>query len=426
MQICSTQPSQSVPATAISEIEHQMPRTQQTEGRIRIPSIVDLGSFESVHERNAAITAWYHEADLALTEFMGSPPLPSWARFAQHASYSAGVQLRNMEEAIQAIDAVCTVMRNEDASILSSIRSFPRKFLRAASEAFDLLRHRELIGTLTLAGAIRAGADGFEIDERLDNASTKGLKPFAVAISMITAVPLILRICRNLPKLCEDLRSVHGAVSDANAAIYDFMAPRLVTFLEQQREFQVSDPLSSCELTAAPARATDETAKFMDAALHCYAQARQMALCLGELPPESTEALRIRNERTAMVAHANVLVTFGEQLYRVQPRMDEVSSALEMLTTFMAMRIGDREVRLASGSSEGSWANLYDRMGIDSDRAPRDPLTISPESFPPLRAPHDPRYVGTISDILLRGTYDSEFAGRLLVIPPAIVPARRW
>jgi hypothetical protein len=85
----------------------EVPTSQGSSGTSTEPSVSGISQrrlcadtdsaivlFADKLERNREITTWYHDIDNQLSAYMGTPEPPTWARFAKHASYSAGVQLR--------------------------------------------------------------------------------------------------------------------------------------------------------------------------------------------------------------------------------------------------------------------------------------------------------------------------------------------
>ena len=76
--------------------------------------------------------------------------------------------------------------------------------------------------------------------------------------------------------------------------------------------------------------------------------------------------------------------------------------------------------RLASESAQLNWGALYQRMGIDSSRAPSDPYSITPEQFPDILPPKHPLFQGTISQVLVEGTKNPELAALPKTAPEAI------
>lgn len=368
----------------------------------------------SVMARNAEITRWYHQVDSRISAIIGEPDLPSWARFAKHASYSAGVQLRNIEEVIQAVDAVMKfgdrVWKEESTTLLDTVRIGKKAVL----EVSDLFRHRDLLDTVLLVAAVKAGADANEIDRLLDSDARAGRDDISLLRMLPLVVPKLPSLLEHLPSMRQELLRIHGEIAAANEAIYQFMAPRLDSFLANH-----SGPYPTPS-----ASASHPSARFLDRALAQYAEAGRLAHAVTTLGDGDEERQMVLERRSKLVEQANVLATFGEQLYRVEPHLAKISDILGPLTAFMQFRTPGADQRLAAESSDLNWANIYERMGIDRALAPSDPYSVSPDGFPALLHEQDPRFRGTIGEVLIRGTRDSAFAQLLKQEPETIVAAK--
>lgn len=371
-------------------------------------------SFADKLQRNREITTWYHDIDNQLIAYMGTPELPTWARFAKHASYSAGVQLRNMYEVLQAVDAAQDIVGAGSKLSLSSPCHSLRIISRAVLEIGDLFRHQDLMQTVLLLGAMRAGAEPKSIDDALDASSRGGASGISLYYALTQALPRMPAILGALPKIREELLLVSDVISDTNQKIYDFMAPRLRHFLERSpTNERVTD-------------GDDPSARFLSHALGLYEQARQDSIALQNPSLCSAEVHALKSLREDKVMQANIIATFGEQLYRVEPGFVRVKDILDSLTAFMSYQIPGMNRRLASDSAQLNWGVLYERMGIDASRAPRDPHEITPEEFPDLLPSDHPSFQGTISQVLIEGTKDSGLAELLKRAPKEIEDPKVW
>lgn len=393
------------PKAIVSETPQHHPDAPNTSG---------AASFADKLERNQAITAWYHDIDEKLSAYMGTPELPTWARFAKHASYSAGVQLRNMHEVLQALDAVQDLVGSKSKLSVMAPQSSFRILYRAALEIGDLFRHQDLIQTVLLLGAMRAGAAPESIDKALDTNSQDGSHGISFSYALMQALPRIPTILGALPQIREELLLISEVVSDTNQKIYDFMAPRLQRFLDRE----VSDEI--------PRDSDEPSGKFLSHALSLYEEARRDSLTLNDPLLSSAKKEALESARVQKVERANVIATFGEQLYRVEPGFFRLRDLLDSLTAFMSFQTPGMNQRLAGESSQVNWGVLYERMGIDSSRAPNDPHEITPEKFPPLLPSKHPSFQGTISQVLLEGTRDSSLAMLLKQAPQEIAEPTTW
>ncbi len=367
----------------------------------------------TIYHRNQEITDWYHRTDLELTRFLGDPALPTWARFAKHASYSAGVQLRNIEEVLQAIDSVIALSGNASKGSGQSGGWSIGRTAKAVFEISDLFHHQDLFETVLLVAAMKAGVDPLKIDSNLDQAARSGEQDISKWRALRLALPAIPELLRNLPAMRHELSRVHNEIAGANEDIYRFMAPRLEAFLEH--------PESHGDGTGCAERAPDE--RFLNEALTSYKKAHDLSVEIRSLRHDDQRIKAISEQRIALVERGNILATFGEQIFRVEPRLARIADLLTPLTAFMTYRTPEGSERLAADSSTLNWANVYERMGIDKNAAPVDPKDVSPECFPPLLRPDDPRFQGTISQVLISGTRNPSLAASLEARPERIEPA---
>jgi len=228
---------------------------------------------------------------------------------------------------------------------------------------------------------------------------------------------------RNLPRLFRSLGGIRDALSDirdslaaANQAIYEFMAPRLATFLSQQ------DTPALPSLTLKPN--VEDSERFFAQALALYTEARCMSQRAAHRSVTTEETAELLAARQQLVHRGNLLATFGEQAYRAQPHFDKVAPFIARSTRFMRLTFPGASVPFgASSSCDRDWSRVYDRMGIDIGQAPLDPRQLCAERFAPLYPPTDPRYLGTIGHLLSLGIEDPRVAAALRMAPPSLEPA---
>jgi hypothetical protein len=203
-------------------------------------------------------------------------------------------------------------------------------------------------------------------------------------------------------------------VSETNQKIFDFMAPRLKRFLASSASGEIF-------------RDSDEpSGRFLSYALSLYKEVRQDSLALQNSSLNFEARQGIESSRRDKVMQANILATFGEQLYRVEPGFAKLKDILDSLTAFMSYQTPGMNQRLASESALLNWGILYERMGIDPSKAPSDPYSITPEQFPDLLPPEHPLFQGTISQVLVEGTKDPELAALLKAAPEVISEPKAW
>lgn len=402
-QECTAQP---IPEMLLTH--STIPTTQQS---IPIPAVADLSKFDTWYECNQAITRWYHETDLAMATYMGTPELPSWARFAKHASFNAGEQMRNMTETLQAIDAVLEVGA-DFKDMLSG--TFNKNIGTVFSNLWNSVRqvsHLFMVEGLVRTSLLVALADAGLSEKKLTHMSQMStLADNSVASNLRLCAYAVLhlpQLVKMLPAVKQELSNLLEVIATGNREIYEFMAPRLTRFLEAHRTG--IDYFASSE--------TDHSGRFLAEGLKLYAKARLLAEAAQNNPAQADSLLV---ERLAIVEKGNVFATFGEQQSRVQPRFAHIEETLRRFAGLAVFESPIGKRTLLSGAPDLNWANLYNRMGMDTTACPTDPALITPESFPGLLPTDHPAFVGTIGELLVTGTRLPEKAYGLKVKPRAV------
>lgn len=376
----------------------------------KIPTPQDLSSLSSVREQNAAITEWYHEVDRVMTAYLGTPELPSWARFAKWASYNAGEQLRNIEEGVQvfrAMDAAGLCVREvawtgRPKAALQAVKAL----FTFTREVFDLFKHDGLVGEAVMFALSESGMS--DRDRELMAGNIGRHCPRSLLVQAYLIAKHMPRMLRNLGTIAASIEVMHQQLSTANRAIYEFMAPRLTAFLVEGAVKQSGE---------------DHTERFFTCALNLYAQARDAGLKAQQLAPLSVERSELLERRRTMVAEANLFATFGEQLYRAQPHFDKISDFLRRSTRFLRLHFPGTRLTFGASITPRNWAAVYDRMGVDLEKAPQDPDQVSPEKSFPLCRRDSPRFLGTIGHLLTLGLESPDLADALKAKPPMLEPA---
>ncbi|MBX7145541.1 MAG: hypothetical protein K1X79_13910 [Oligoflexia bacterium] len=381
------------------------------------PPFPSLAQIASTHEQNARITDWYHRVDRVMTEYLGTPEVPSWARFAKWASYNAGEQLRNIEEGLQVFRAMENSFRCVRAAMwntrVSEVATAVKSAIDFSREVFDLFKHDGLVGEAIVLALSEAGMS--EKDRQVMSENIGRRCPKSMLIRAYILAKNFPRLVHSIDAIAQTLTGMHASLIAANRAIFEFMAPRLSAFLDAAAKGSI-EPSSG---------APDITERFFSRALSMYAQARQMGLRAQTLPLAGIDRAELLETRRNLVAEANLLATFGEQLYRAQPQFDRMADFLKRSTRFMRMHFPGSDIAFGAGAAPRDWGLIYDRMGVDVRKAPADPHELRHDVIFPLCRRDDPRFLGTIGHLLTLGMERPELALALKREPPRLLDACR-
>ena len=79
---------------------------------VAVPGLIDITSINDPVARNNQIIAWYNMADGIMNQYLGTPQVPSWVTYGQHASFNAGTQIRNLDDGIAILDHSANILNN--------------------------------------------------------------------------------------------------------------------------------------------------------------------------------------------------------------------------------------------------------------------------------------------------------------------------
>jgi hypothetical protein len=366
-----------------------------------LPQLVDIDRLPDWRSRNQAITDWYHEVDACMTQYLGDPALPSWARFAKHASYNAGQTLAELERSILLAEDLRDCGKQASAALEHiNFRLFGQSlkhFQEALVGFLELVRDPAALECAAIASLVEL--NNGPCDSSLKLAASFHDKPGSLANTSRAIIKCLLNfpaIVRDLPETITNLHRLFETVAQSNCQIYTFMAPRLDSFLQSEL-FGAGEALSSAE------HIDDvESAAFLHQALRLYSEASHAAVS--------------RDDKAPIVLQANLLATYGEQLHRVQPEFTTVAAIIHNMKLLMSFSLpdGSREPLAPAASS---WADIHQRFGFCYDCGDITPENLRVDL---LRSSGDPLFKGTIGELLVRGTLDSELALSLLEQPQKI------
>ncbi len=371
-----------------------------------LPQLVDISRLPDWRSRNQAITNWYHDVDICMTHYLGDPGLPSWARFAKHASYNAGQTLAELERSIFLAEDLRDCGKQASAALEHvNFRMFGnslKHFQEALIGLLELVRDPAALECAAIASLVELNNGPCHTSLKL--AARFQERPGSLRNTSSAILKCLLNfpaIVRDLPETVSNLHRLFETVAHSNCQIYTFMAPRLDHFLRSEL-FAAGDSLDAAEQME-----NLESAAFLQQALRLYSEASHSAVS--------------RDDKAPIVLQANLLATYGEQLHRVQPEFTTVSAIIDNMKLLMSFSLpdGSREPLAPAASS---WADIHQRFGFCCDCGDITPDTLSVDL---LRSAGDPLFRGTIGELLVRGTLDSELALNLLDQPQSITRVRQ-
>lgn len=342
---------------------------------------------------------------------MGKPEFPSWARFAKHASFTAGKHIAELKEASESISAFAQAVKE----LSEALRKPNRKEL---SEAITSLRtaHKEYkdinidplaVREAKLATLLLCGINTKAVGKLRDRFLETPLAPDLDSKLNWQLFKHRRKIIAALPELKSKIDSAFNAVLQSNLDIYEHMAPKLEEFCNL-----IGKPVEEMH-SFLEGLGNQPGYSFMSAGLRKYHQALELCKVVA---PTASDKRDIELRRSKLFLDGNIAITFGEQLYRAQPHFDKHSDTLKPIAKLMRIDFGEAVNRnFFTGTKNLDWLNIYSRFGIDPARAPADPGQIKPENLDIMLPIEKCR--GTIYYVLIFGTYKTEIAD-VLRMPP--------
>lgn len=343
-------------------------------------------------EVNARINNWYHNIDQKIRDWIGDPALPNWASFAKFVSLNAGRGVSQMNDTLIVLDQLCELREALDTQqiplLKREVSDITRQIFGCIFGGVRLLMQDLRTGTspIQTIGKLK----GIAFAEASDREGISFHWPDSVH-SRVTPCDLprtMLQVFR-FPHLYRDaIEKIMVAVSDANRAIYSYMLINLSIF-EDAIANNPDCPIEQIQFM-------DDPQGFFQAAFVEYARARSLTDKLTRLEPESIEFEECFIERLERVKFANLLITFNEQAFRVQPLYAGLDKIIDVLFDDAKIIRDNRPFHLLADYSEGNWADVLTRMGLCPEGV-NSLSDITPENFPKVLPQHDPRYNGTIA-----------------------------
>ena len=374
--------------------------------RFRVPPIVDLTQYPDPVTRNRAINASYHEFDLAMTHFLGTPVISNWATYGKHASASVGMQLHSLKVGLESMRAILAAIDGNtlpgDLPAWAQGLSLTDRIGEAIARLLTLIietdpRKRQVapikLDLITQALLVTLDSSGVPRPLVVQIAAS----PFSQA-NINQLISLVPRIILARQRILDNLQRVYDELTLGNAEIYQHIAPVYVQFLTLANQSPGGNPPP---LTLPLAQ---DLGGYLTIAFSNYAQAK----IIGDQARLVINPQALLDQRRALVHQANIFAVYSEQLYIAQIHYDMMFSQVAATDGFtfsedICTVMHNTVYRLAR-----NWGDFYSRMGFDPAVAPPFPaLNVTPANFPPFLPPTDRRYAGTIVDYFTTWLHDT-------------------
>lgn len=357
-----------------------------------LPNCSREEAIQSYLETNAQINEWYHRIGNTLKDWIGEPEVINWALFARFISLNAATGAKQMNDTLKVLDHICEL----NASIGMQKQTIWRR------DVFDL--GKQIIdcisgGIKLLLRDFKTGVAPIKTIAKLKGiqiAETEGSDrddfiwpdPLRSKLKACEIPKIIIQVFKEPELFRRAIEHLMIAVEDANRDIYSYMSINFEIFEKVIRDNPETD--------FSEIKFMDDEKGFFKSAICEYQNVRKLGMELAKLSVGSDEWIQIFDRRNAAVRKANLLITFNEQAFRVQPRYVGLERIIDIIF-YDAKIITERNTfQLLPKYDEGNWANVLTRMGLRTDGI-KDFNNISPDNFPETLDKQDPRYEGTIA-----------------------------
>ncbi len=308
---------------------------------------------------NLVVNDALHELDIAFTDYMGAPPVPSLLTYAKHASRTVGSQLARLE-------AVMRFLRYLDFNALADIRR-------------DAMRRE------TVRGQARI---------------------------------MLLELARNPFRFYRTLSVLRHAIQWGNLQAYQSLVPAFSTFLEA--ETAGADGTVALRRAGYGEPPLDPQSLVLRA-FQMYRAARELGDEVEDdngADQRNPDRLRRLDLRRSIAFNATLTLSLHEQmLFQASECYEDamVQRVVGKLTRSLVIEDPvDTMYLLPDG---GNWAQFTDRMGLTEVDPPGDVRLIDPAGVPRCYRLQDNRAAGTIYDYLSSRFLDSEAAAGIAAAP---------
>jgi hypothetical protein len=307
-----------------------MPATAFAYAGVTLPNLGGPRRALSGAQANMLITATYHNLDQAFSAYLGDPPIANWLTFGKYASHEAGLQIADLE------------------NVLGTI-AFQPPAIKRMVEGFDNV-DRVVQSIKLFCAEVR------QYCKRLFSSSADGPVRFQGVIP--------------------DLLDLHNALVAGNKGVYSHIAPAFDLFMKTEAAGQ--------DGAAALARAgfgsgQKDPQGFVLQAFRLYKSARELRARMDTPGLSMYERLQLSQDRSRLVARANLLMVVNEQWNIVQSPKIFGDPDIARLTRSMegSMTIVDAQGEHQLLPNGGNWTDFTTRMGFQEVPAGSDPEAIS-------------------------------------------------
>lgn len=337
-----------------------------------VPPVVSVAGIANPIHRNNTINQSYHAFDLAMTAYMGLPEVANWCTYGKHASREAGLQIRNLQHALDVLSDCGPALARFTATHgrHSDVWSIARRLLQLLDE--EGLAKQSLLLAFARARITEDDVNDFkDAWSELTNLEWTDLIPGVFVYEQLNATlratPILGKLAGNVRTISHSVGRIHSNMTKGNRQIYENLAPAYNTYLR--------------EAAKVGGRAVDlgrmtfggDPRGFLKAAFTKYSQARQVVEDFAASPLP----VALEKQRNALMHEGNMLIGFQEQLLILQPIFDTMMEELTAMNGTMVLRDPNGVHELVD-----NWGHFYTRMGVDTTTAPSNPNAVRPGGIP--------------------------------------------
>lgn len=333
-------------------------------------------------EANAQINDTYSKLEDHLQDYLGDPPVSNWLTFGKYASREAGTQIRNIETVMESLD------------VFKTFDGDPRNDADAVVRMIQVLETDGMIEQGIRMAAKRAGIP-IAVDSKP--------KDLVIELARYIAEQGTTKGAQLVYEMLDTMDVMHKGLVKGNTGIYGSIAPAHDVFL--RAESQDLDGIQALR-DAGYGSPPEDPQGWVLKAFENYEQARSLQIEASMESTPSDERARMLQERSDLIAEANLFLGIQEQMFILQdheifnhPIMQEMLGSLEG-----TMSLGTAAGKFELLTHGGNWTDFATRMGLQevpaSQAGKKGILAIrnpdGQDHYYRLRNESEPQYKGTI------------------------------
>ena len=364
-----------------------------------VPSVVNVAGITDTVARNHAINQSYHAFDVAMTTYLGNPLISNWMTYGKHASREAGNQINNLKAGLQVLKDAQPILKGLAAPTnLAQAPIIARKIGPTLRRISALMAAPGLMKQSLKLALKKAGITQGELNKFAAAAKESAtfelsdLNPFVKLYedgeTAARAIALGVKLAAALPAIIRAVQKVYNNMCKGNLQIYQNVAPAFRDFLQAG----LRSPNGVVDVSKL--RFAGDKRGFIRAAFVNYSQARALT---NQIATGKGNIAQLKQQRSALVHEANLLLGFQEQLLILQPLFDTMKEELRAMDGTIVLNDPNGRHPMTN-----NWGDFYSRMGLSPSGAPTNPMNIQRTALPKVIAGK----TGTISHYFLKNLHD--------------------